>query len=70
MLPYGTRVINHRYGGRGVVTGYGMLQWPGNAFGTGDPEPRSVYLVKITEGSSSHGPACAVWLCDHAEEEP
>lgn len=62
MYPLGTCVVS-TYDSkiRGEVIGYGILQWPENRYTNGVP----VYLVKISAGSSTFGPAVAVLNFTH-----
>ena len=69
-MTYGSSVRSWRNGVVGVVVGFGTLQWPWPDGDTieGDTTPQLVYLVKLKDGSSSLGPACAVFRADQVTE--
>lgn len=69
MIPIGRYVISSRnYHLCGIVVGYGAIEWPKSEGLNGDDNPQVVYLVKIGQGSSSLGPACAIFRADQIEE--
>lgn len=74
-LSYGTPIKSLRCDKKGIVVGWGTLQWPHGENANGDGGvPQPVYLVQLSDGpfsfipgSSSLGPACAVFRADQIE---
>lgn len=71
-FPIGATVRSIRCGKQGTVVGYGSLMWPTSAEMSGDGGIiQAVYLVQVSPGSSSLGPACLVFhhfYCERVEE--
>ena len=70
MVAIGKRVLSTMGNNlRGLVVGYGVVQWPSSENLNGDEVPQAIYFVQIAEGSSSLGQACVAMRADRVIDE-